>query len=236
MQTRKYRYDFRGHNLIPAAADAAGGPLIQVVTSTSGAPVWKGTTAAGVQALLTSDAEVQNVCLYMGDVLPFDIDDLIAVEFVAKTVAALDAATMLAFGLAGARNDAIDSIAQHALFRCIGDNSIVVETDDGTNDNNDKATGFSMGTDWQRFRIDFSERITTQEPPSVSLGRASNIGFYVGNSNGSLRRVASGTRFDMSNYTGGLQVFAQLQKTADDNVDSLSILEVEVEVKLPELA
>ena len=71
------------------------------------------------------------------------------------------------------------------------------------------------------------------EPPSVSKGRKSNIEFYGANDYGSSRRVASGTRFDMSNYSGGLQIYAQIQKTADSNVDNLDILEATIELSLP---
>ena len=168
-----------------------------------------------------------------------DIDELISVEFICKTVAALDSTTMLAFGVASVRNDTIDTLTEQALFRMIGSDSttaVVVETDDGTNDNNDVATGMTLGTTWKRFRIDFTERISTQEPPTLSTGSKTHIGFYIANDNGSLRRVASGTRFDMDNYSGGLQVFAQIQKTSDSNTDNLDILEVTVEVKLPDFA
>ena len=173
---------------------------------------------------------------FVSDVLPFDIDEIVSVEFVAKTVAALDSASSIAFGLCSARNDAIDSLTNHASFRCIGDNNVVVETDDGTNDNDDVATGLTLGATWKRFRIDFASRNTTIEPPSVSKGRKSNIEFYGANDNGSLRRVASGTRFDMSNATGGLQLYWQIQKTADTNTDNLDILEASIEVSLPAYA
>lgn len=233
-QTRKYRYDFRGHIAYPATASGVGTPWVKADTSTSGSPTIGGLTGGGVRLLLASTGEIENLCLYFGDVLAFDIDELVSFEIIAKTVATLDSTTSLAFGLTSARNDAIDSITEAAIFRCIGDNSIVVETDDGTNNNDDVATGMSMGTSWQRFKIDFASRNTTQDPPSLSLGRKGNVEFYVGNSLGSLRRVASGTRFDMSNYSGGLQPFIQLQKTSDTNTDNLDILECCVEVKLPD--
>lgn len=232
-QTRKYRYDFRGELALAAAGSGAGGPFVKADTSSAGAPTVSGLAGGGIRLLLASTSEIENLCVYMGDVLPFDIDEIIGVEIIAKTVAALDSTTMLAFGLASARNDAIDSLAAHASFRCIGNNNVVVETDDGTNDNDDVATGLTLGTTWKRFAINFAERNTTMEPPSLSLGRKSNIGFYGANDNGSQRRVASGTRFDMSNYDGGLQLYAQIQKTADTNVDSLDILEMCVEVALP---
>jgi len=239
LQTRTYRYDFRGHHLIPTTAGNLGSPFSKADTSSAGAPTMLGLTGGGVRLLLASDNEIENLCLYMGDILPFDIDELISVEFVCKTVAAIDATTMLAFGVASARNDAIDTIGEQALFRMIGADSttaVVVETDDGTNNNDDVATGMTLGTTWKRFKIDFTERVTTQEPPTLSTGSKTNIGFYIANDNGSLRRVASGTQFNMTNYSGGLQLFAQIQKTADTNTDNLDILEATVEVKLPDYA
>jgi len=235
-QTRKYQYDFRGHHLIPTTAANLGTPFSKADTSSAGSPTMLGLNGGGVRLLLAADAEVENLCLYMGDILPFDIDDIISVEIIAKTVAALDSTTSFAFGLASARNDAIDSITAHASFRCIGSNAVVVETDDGTTDKDDIATGLTLGTTWKRFRMDFASRNTTIEPPSVSLGRKSNIEFYGANDNGSLRRVASGTRFDMSAYSAGLQLYAQLQKTSDTNTDNLDILEMSVEVSLPAYA
>lgn len=232
-QTRCYRYDFRGHQGFPVAASGVGSPFVLADTSASGSPATGGKDGGGYGLAFSSTNEVQNLCLSFGDVLSFDIDELIRAWFIVRTVATLDSATSLAFGLAGNRNDAIDSIAQAALFRCVGDNNVVVETDDGTNNNDDVATGQTLGAAWKRFEINFAERVSTMEPPSVSLGRGSNIGFYGSNDNGSLRRVASGTRFDMSNYSSGLQPFVQLQKTADANVDSLDILEIGVEVNLP---
>lgn len=236
IQTREYRYDFRGEAAVAAAGSGAGHPFVKADTSAAGSPTVGGLAGGGIRLLLDNTSEVQNLCLYMGDVLPFDIDEIVKVEVIAKTVASLDSTTSIAFGLASARNDAIDSIAEAALFRCIGDNNVVVETDDGTNNNDDVATGLTLGTTWKRFQINFAERNTTQEPPSLSLGRKSNVGFYGANDNGSQRRVASGTRFDMSNYSGGLQLFAQIQKTADTNTDNLDILEMCVEVNLPNYA
>lgn len=233
-QTRKIHYDFRGEHALAAAGSGAGSPFVKADTSSSGSPTVGGLTGGGLRLLLDDTAEVQNLCVYMGDVLPFDIDEIISVEFIAKTVASLDSTTSLAFGLCSARNDAIDSLAAHASFRCIGDNNVVVETDDGTNDNDDVATGQTLKTTWKRFRMDFASRNSTMEAPTLSLGRKSNIEFYGANDLGSLRRVASGTRFDMSNYSGGLQLYAQLQKTSDTNTDNLDILEACVEVNLPQ--
>lgn len=230
--TRKIKYDFRGELALAAAGSGAGNPFVKADTSSSGSPTVGGLDGGGIRLAFDNTNEAQNLCVYMGDVLAFDIDEIICVELIVKAAQTFNAATSVAFGLASARNDAIDSIAEAALFRCIGDNSVVVETDDGTNNNDDVSTGLTLGTSWQRFSINFAERNTTQEPPSLSLGRKSNIGFYGGNANGSKRRVASGTRFDMSNYSGGLQLFFQLQKTADTNEDTFDVLRASVEVSV----
>lgn len=236
LQTRCYRYDFRGHLAFPATASGVGTPWTIADTSSSGTPTYVGVNGGGYAMTLASTSEVENVCLYFGDKLAFDIDEIIKAWFIIKTEATLDSATSLAFGLCSARNDAIDSLAAHASFRCIGNNNVVAESDDGTTDRNDVATGLTLGSTFKRFEINFAERNTTIEPPSVSLGRKSNIGFYGANDNGSLRRVASGTRFDMSAYTAGLQPYVQLQKTADTNTDSVTVLEIGVEVNLPNYA
>ena len=232
-QTRKYCFDFRGHNVIPLAASNVGSPFSKADTSANGTPTMLGLLGGGLRLALEATNEVQNLCLFMGDVLTFDIDEIISFEIIAKTGASLNAATSLSFGLASARNDAIDSIAAHASFRCIGNNNVLVETDDGATDLDDIATGLTLGTNWKRFRIDFASRNTTVEAPSVSRGRRSNIEFYGANDNGSQRRVASGTRFDMTNYSSGLQIYAQIQKTASTAADFLDILEVCVETNLP---
>jgi len=233
-RTGQLIYDFRGHLAFPATASGVGTPWTIADTSSAGAPTFGGLAGGGYRMAFASNTEIENLCLYFGDVLAFDIDDLIRFWAIVKTVATLDTATSLAFGLTGARNDAIDSIAQAALFRCIGDNNVVVESDDGTNDNDDVVTGMTLGAAWKRFEINFAERNTSRDAPSLSLGRKSNIGFYMSNDLGQLRRVAPNTRFDMSNYTAGLQPFFQLQKTSDNNTDNLDILQVGVEFNLPQ--
>jgi hypothetical protein len=128
-----------------------------------------------------------------------------------KTLVA--AAALAAFGLASARNDAIDSITAHASFRIIGNNTLVVESDDGTTDKDDVATGATLADTYKKFVIDFT-------------GGKSNVKFYVDGV-----RVAASTTFDMSGYTAGLQPYVQIQKTADANTDSVTIDYVKIEGK-----
>lgn len=177
-------------------------------TSSAGTPTYTKDAAAhgGVFTMqFSSTNEIQNLCLYWDDKLHLDIDQLQHVEFMVKTVASLDTATTLTFGLCTGRNDNPDSTTNNAQFKLAGSNAIVCETDDGTNDNDDKATGLSLVATYRHFVIDFT-------------GGKSNVKFYIDD-----QHVATTTTFDMSNATGQLQPFVQLQKTADTNEDSVSI-------------
>lgn len=220
--------DFRFNGLIKPAATASvvDGPWAKADTSSAGSPTVQ-TNNGFMELTLDSTSEVQNLCLYFGDQLPYDIDNLIQVDIWAKITASLNAAVSAAFGLASARNDAIDSIAAAALYRVIGSNSLVVESDDGVTDKDDIATGLSLSTTVRRFTISFKEGINTVAG-GLSTGGKSNVIFSAENSQGLLRRVAPNTRFDMSSYSSGLQPFFQLQKTADAAVATLSIQRVRV--------
>lgn len=198
-------------------------PWVVADTSASGTPTYErvdhgasaGVYAPGVAKLtLASTNEVENVCLSFGDKLCFDINSLRCFEARVMVPQTKDAATQIAFGLTGDRNDAIDSIAQALLFRLAAasaSNAVVVESDDGTNNNDDVSAGVSMTANtWHRFKIDFSQGL-------------SDVRFFMGDGNNNVSRVGASTTFDLSNYAGGLQPFFQLQKTADTNVDSLEI-------------
>jgi hypothetical protein len=209
--------DFVGGETFTTAGQ--GSPWAIADTSSSGTPVYAVVTPSATGEIrlgFDNTSEIQNVCLSFGDKLCFDIDNLQSIEYrvrVAPEAAALDSATSVSFGLASARNDAIDSIANHASFRLIGSNSLVVETDDGTTDLDDKATGQSLTTTFRHFVIDFT-------------GGKSNVKFYVDGI-----RVAAGTTFSMSAATGSLQPYVQIQKTADTNIDFVHVDFVRVEAK-----
>jgi hypothetical protein len=228
------RFRFRGNILIPATASTDAGIWTSAITG-SGPPTVSVVSGGAAALALEATEEVQNACLYMGDVLPYDIDDLIRVEFLAKMSATLGSASSIAFGVGSARNDDPDSITAAAMFRAIGNNSIVCETDDGTNEQDDDATGDTITTSYKRFVIDFASGIKTQSPPSLSLGGKADIHFLMSGAYGSgaLRRVCAGTAHSMNAYSGNLQLFAQIQKTSSTNTGTLSILEIDVEYKLP---
>ncbi len=205
--------DFFGHRVYSATAGSnVGHGWLIADTSAAGTPTYApvdGSEYGELAVDLAANAEIENVCVYQADQLQFDIDKITEVQFRVKmNQAALDTASQFAFGLTGDRNDAIDSIAQAALFRLIGADSttnVVVETDDGTNDNDDVATGKTLINAYKDFTISFA------------AGK-NDVRFFIDG-----ERVAAGTKFDMSNYSGSLQLLLQIQKTADTNTDGFTV-------------
>lgn len=181
-------------------------------TSSSGTPTYLVETGKGMVLTLVNTSEAEIVTMYMNDVLQFDIDELQQVEFLVK-VNGIDSVTTLVFGMASARNDTADTVGEAAWFRMEGSAStsnVVVETDDGTNNNDDKATGKTLAATIKRFVIDFSNG-------------TSDVRFFIDN-----ERVASTTTFDMSNYTGGLQPLVQLQKASGTGVPDVEIHKIKI--------
>lgn len=211
---------FRGARSYSATATSNAGHEFAVTdTSSAGTPTYAAVaTGKGVAVDLASTTEVENVCLSFGDVLSLDIDDISDVEFDVKmNQAAVDTATSFAIGLASERSDAIDTIAEAALFRVIGADSttaVVVETDDGTTNNDDVATGATLINATKTLKISFA------------AGK-SDVRFFIDG-----QPVATATTFDMSAYSGGLQVYAQIQKTSDSNTNGFTLERVRVRGKI----
>lgn len=229
-------FQFRGSQKPPLVASRDSGPFCRFTTQTSGTPTVQASSSGCIELALDATSEVQNACLYQGDVLPFNIDDLIRIEFLAKlSSGALNAAVTGAFGLASARNDALASITTAALFRFAGGsaNSMVLDARDGTNSQASIATGEVPSTTYRRFAIDFSGPGKTQSPPSLSKGGKADVRFFMSDANNVLKQVGKATNFDMSAYSSGLQIFAQIQKTTGTATGTLSISHIEVDFRLP---
>ena len=209
-----YADDFLGTSAaFPTSADPAT-PWLVADTSSAGAPTYV-RNASNAVLTLASTSEVENVCLYHGDALSFDIDDIQTVEMRVK-ISGCTSGTEIVFGVGSARNDTTDSVAANAWFKMVGATStsyVVVETDDGTNDLDDKATGQTLSTTYKRFLIDFT-------------GGKSNVKFYIDG-----KRVASSVTFDMSNYSSGLQPIVQIQKSSSANTDAITIDYVSIVAK-----
>jgi len=218
-KTRCWNDEFIGHRVYSATAGSNVGHNWKITdTSSAGTPTYTPVDAAtdsangGVAIAFDSTSEVQNLCINFGDILVFDIDNLIDVTFRVKmNQALLNAASMFAIGLQGDRNDAIDSIAQHASFRLIGaSNAVLVESDDGTTDKDDITTAATLAAAYKDLKISFA------------LG-SRDVRFFVDG-----QPVAESTTFDMSAYTGALQPYAQIQKTAATPTDGFTLCSVEI--------
>ena len=178
---------------------AAGTPTYAVITENGGA----------LQLACEATSEAQIITAFHNDILCFDLADIKVMEIIAK-VQGIDAVTTLVMGLANAQNDTDDSVTNHAWFRMEGSAStanLLVETDDGTNDNNDVATGDTLANVYLQLLIDFENGL-------------SDVRFYADGA-----RVADGTTFDMSNVTAGqnVQPYIQLQKASGTGVPSVEI-------------
>jgi len=175
-------------------------------TSAAGAPTTV-VGASGAVLTLAADSEAEVLSLYHNDVLQFDIDEIRSMTFYAK-VSGVDAVTAIVMGLGSARNGTLDSVAANAWFRMQGSASttlVVTESDDGTNDNDDKATSVTLSSTFKKFVIDFSR------------GKA-DVRFFIDG-----LRVSSATTFDMSNYSSGLQPIFELQKASGTGVPALTV-------------
>lgn len=190
-------------------------------TSSAGTPTYLCTSGVGMKLTLANNSEAEIVDMHHNDVLQFDVDQIKVADFWVK-VAGIDSVTTLVFGLAGARNNTPDTVAQNCWFRIEGGTStsnVVCETDDGTTDYDDKATGVTLSSTFKIFRID----MTNQK---------SDIRFFAGDSLGNLQRVAASTTFTLAAYTGQLQPYIQVQKASGTGVPSISIRRIRISYQL----
>lgn len=183
-------------------------------TSSGGTPTYL-CVDGGAKLTLDNTSEAQIVTLFHNDVLQFDVAQLQLVTWIAK-VADIDSVTTLVFGVGAAQNDTSDSVVTNAWFRIQGSASmsnVVVETDDATNDLDDKATGTTLAAVFKKFTIDFTN----------GLG---DVRFYIDGA-----RVAASTTFDMSDLTAGLNVqpFVQLQKASGTGTPSVTLAKCEIQ-------
>lgn len=183
-------------------------------TSSSGTPTY--TTVSGGGAALTCDSqsESQNVCLYQKDILPFNVLKVQKMSWLAK-VAGVDSVTTIVMGLGSARNDTPDSVTTNAWFRMEGSVSttaVVAETDDGTSDLDDKATGVTLSSTYKLFEIDFTNGLA-------------DIRFYIDG-----ERVGQATTFTLAALTSAtnVQPIFQVQKASGTGVPALTVKELEI--------
>jgi hypothetical protein len=231
----KVCFDFRHAGLPAASGNASPDPFRTTVTGANAPAVAK--SSAGLVLATSTDDEAQLSELNQDDKLVYDIDEINRVKFLYR----VDSLTgdfsdiSIALGLISARNATIDSITEAALLRTVGGTALYLETDDGTNNNDDVSAAQTLDDGvWKMFCIDFATDFKTVASPGRSVGRKSSVMFR-NSGNGtdaeqSLRRIGEGTQFDMSNYSGGLQLFARIEKASGTDEASLSIRKIEIEL------
>jgi hypothetical protein len=163
---------------------------------------------AGGQLSLALDADnnAADAVLFFSDQRIIDVSKQAVIEFRARVSVLPTLTAQIVMGLCGDHNLDKDAATESAWFKLDGDGAVVAESDDTTNDNDDKSTGVTvLATEWHIYRIDFTD--------------LANVRFFIdGNP------VATGTTFDMSNLAGAeliLQPYFSIDKGADVGVATL---------------
>ena len=182
-------------------------------TSPSGTPTYLCVTEDGGAMALTlaATSEAEIVTMFLNDVLPLDLRQLQRIYFLAR-VSGVDAVTQVAFGVGSAQNDTLDNMTVNCHFRIDGTVSptaVVIETDDNVTDDDDNATGATLGNTYKKFEIDFGRGL-------------SDIRFYidgqpVGAQTFSLAGVAAGQN---------VQPFVQIQKASGTGTPAITIAQI----------
>lgn len=181
-------------------------------TSSAGTPTmdFVADAAGGAWAMKPDTTnEVENITLYQGDQLTWNLAKKpilrarVKIEpDVTGAGGAFAAGDKLVIGLASDRNATLDSVVTNAWFRFEGANAnILVETDNGTTDTDDKDTGIDWTADtYMELEIDCST-------PTAVRFRINGVD-----------RTPSGFTFAVPT-SGTVQFFAELQKAAAANND-----------------
>lgn len=123
--------------------DIADGTIwVKQDTSAAGAPTWAlvaDTHGGEVAMTLAATDEAESLTLYIGDQKLFQANKNPVFEARLK-VSTIAANQRVVFGLAGDRDATLDDVAQNAWFRIEAAMDVLVETDDGTTDNDDNDT------------------------------------------------------------------------------------------------
>lgn len=184
-------------------------------TSSAGAPTHVPVDGSHVVFITLASNDEAEVCGYdFGDVLEFDIDNGPVMIAKIKTTA-ITTAEGVVVGLGAAWNDTLDSNAAHAWFRLVASMALVVESDDGTNDNNDVATGVTMvAATYTWLKVDATD--------------SADVRFYTSSDGLAWTRVAASTTFDMSNYSAGLQPMFAIVKSGGVTTPTLTVDRISV--------
>lgn len=177
------------------------------------ASVTANSSAGWLSMALDADVNAEESTLYWADSRTVDVGQDAYAEFEVKVDTLPTLTAELVIGMAGDRNASPDAVANHAWFKLDGSGALLIESDDGTTDNDDVSAGVTIvaGTT-HKFRVDFTV--------------LSSVNFYVDG-----LAVSPSGGLDMSALTSGteqMQPYVQLIKGADAGVGAVSIGYVQV--------
>ena len=187
-------------------------------TSSAGSPTYLCVTEDGGAMALTlaATSEAEIVTMFLNDVLAYDLRQIQRCWWICK-VSGVDSATQIAWGLASAQNDTLDNVSVHSWFRIDGTadlDDVVIETDDNVTDDNDNATGVTLGGTYKKFEMDFGR--------GLSDIRCYIDGQPVGSQTFSLAGVAAGQN---------VQPFVQIQKASGTGVPAITIAQFGIQTQ-----
>mgnify|MGYP003627687080 CR=1 FL=1 len=155
--------DFLGSGALPLdSASGAGSDFVNHDTSSSGSPVLLHQASAdGVYRMkFASTSEAEYLSTYLGDECCIPPTKNPVFEARVAITGTFSPDDRVVIGLASARNNSLDAIADHIWFRMeAANNNILVEGDDnGTtdNDDNDTSVDWTSGT-FHKYKIDASD-------------------------------------------------------------------------------
>ena len=216
--------DFLGITDIPTTGDTTvnvSSPWYIKDTSSGGSPTLAVSADydCGAYSMAFSNTnEAQILTLCWNDEQNIDPTSHPIITYRIRFVSAIPGANdILVFGLGSAQNDTANSVASNAWFRLEGNSAnLLVETDDGSTDTDDKDTSIDVAADtWYEFRVDAADYSDVKFYYRTTLSAAwTDI-------------TPSGQVFDI-HATTGLQPYLQLQKSTGTGTTGILVDYVDV--------
>ncbi len=192
--------DFTGHVGKVTAADVSlTWTAIDVSAAGNTTPIiLPGTAATGATGVANcmmdvGQNEAQDSGLYWADQTPLNPYNDLQIEFRLALVDAIGANTTAMWGLEGAHNADGDTVAESAWFRVTGDQVLLTESDDTTNDISTTSAITLVASEFHIFRIDF--------------GDMTDVKFFMDGT-----RVNAAIAHDMTNLTAAEAMFQPIIK------------------------
>ena len=195
-----YKDDFTGLVGQVTAADVGltWGPIDVSAAGDTTPVILPGTAATGATGVVNllmdvGQNEAQDSGIYWADQTPLNPYNDLQIEFRLALVDAIGGNTTAMWGVEGDHNADGDTVAESAWFRVTGDQVLLTESDDTTNDESNTSTITLVASEFHIFRIDF--------------GNMADVKFFMDGT-----RVNAGAVHDMTNLTATEAMFQPIIK------------------------